>query len=271
MREEEKVNSGKWSYADWRSRLCEKYGATWDDAKRISQYVFDRHIDKFEDILNRMLDEKRLYRRISFRSKVAEWWDSVYSDSLLEDFVFWVSIRWERWVKDPVFEHRMRRQRARRGFCDRDVWNLDVWLTTVLPDALDELARITHGYPSIAEPLSKGEDPETYKYGEGNTEEDFERYHAWWNSHLREIAFRLRESNEDTCSEKNEFELITRHHNEDVDEFPFGVRWVDDLTDEEHAANRRYFDRQREIYYYRNEQYRKAMEMLSELHGVLWD
>ena len=38
-----------------------------------------------------------------------------------------------------------KRQRIRKGFSDRDLWNMDVWLCNVIPDALDRHAKRKEG------------------------------------------------------------------------------------------------------------------------------
>lgn len=38
-----------------------------------------------------------------------------------------------------------KRQRIRKGFSDRDLWNMDAWLCNVIPDALDRLAKRKEG------------------------------------------------------------------------------------------------------------------------------
>ena len=38
-------------------------------------------------------------------------------------------------------------QRARRGFCDRDVWEINTWFLTILPKMLAELEKHHVGYP----------------------------------------------------------------------------------------------------------------------------
>ena len=260
----------RWSYGEWAAKMTGKYGQG-VDARGIASFVFDRDMLGFEAKLDRILEDRHAYRAAAMRVRLSRWWDSVFDGSLAEDFYYWILRTWDRLVKDPIFEFRMRLQRARRGFSERDVWNVDTWISTVLPDALDRLADTAHGYPSMVEALSKGEDPKTYKYAESTSEEDGERYMSWWRGHLREIAFLLRESNEDTCSRRNELEYAGKHHFEECDDFPFCYRMVDDCTEEEAENNRRYFEREHELAEYRNDCYVKAMAALTQLHGALWD
>lgn len=38
-------------------------------------------------------------------------------------------------------------QRARKGYCYRDLWNIDVWFLDIMPRMIDEFIKIHHGYP----------------------------------------------------------------------------------------------------------------------------
>ena len=41
---------------------------------------------------------------------------------------------------DIAFEERMAKQRATRGFCDRDVWDIDHWFCNTISPMLKQLA-----------------------------------------------------------------------------------------------------------------------------------
>jgi hypothetical protein len=43
-------------------------------------------------------------------------------------------------------------QRGKRGYADCDVWDFDHYLTKVIPGALRQLKRISHGYPNDLTP-----------------------------------------------------------------------------------------------------------------------
>ena len=53
-------------------------------------------------------------------------------------------------------EIKYRWQRGKRGFADCDVWNIDMYLGKLVPNMLDELARITNCFPT-------GDDWPTYE------------------------------------------------------------------------------------------------------------
>lgn len=71
-------------------------------------------------------------------------------------------------------------QRGRRGYSLKDTWNLDWYLLSWLPEALEDLADGAHGYPSYP-----GE-PEPTKW-------TFDT----WTDHLRDLACRLRKVREE--------------------------------------------------------------------------
>ena len=75
------------------------------------------------------------------------------------------------------------RQRALKGFCDWDVWDMDYWLTHVLPPMFTEMAENCHGYPGC-EPF---ETPEK------------------WDAWLRSMAKDLTSLQEDWTDTRNEY------------------------------------------------------------------
>lgn len=56
-------------------------------------------------------------------------------------------LRPHRLVKDLYDEVRWFIQRGRRGYSDRDVWSLDWYLLSWMPQALEQLKRTKHGHP----------------------------------------------------------------------------------------------------------------------------
>lgn len=87
-------------------------------------------------------------------------------------------------------------QRVRYGYCDRDVWMMDDWFLSVIPNMLDELNRTRHGFPSA---LLDAED-------ESQDEEANERGNREWGRILSEMAHCFREANDRTCTRKNPYE-----------------------------------------------------------------
>lgn len=57
---------------------------------------------------------------------------------------------WERisiWKEDVICIY----QRLRYGYCYRDIWSIDQWFLTVVPNMIHDLRVNSHGYPSFFE------------------------------------------------------------------------------------------------------------------------
>ena len=93
---------------------------------------------------------------------------------------------WERisiWKEDIICI----RQRLRYGYCYRDVWSIDWWFVTVVPNMVHDLRINSHGYP---------------EYFTGTEEENVRK----WNRILKRMEFLFREANEETCRRKNPYQ-----------------------------------------------------------------
>ena len=60
---------------------------------------------------------------------------------------------WKLYISRNPFKSLFRKikysiQRIKYGFCDWDTWDLDTYLSTMIPEALRKLARDTNGYPA---------------------------------------------------------------------------------------------------------------------------
>ena len=60
---------------------------------------------------------------------------------------------WKLYVSRNPFKRFFKRikfsiQRIKYGFCDWDIWDLDTYISTMIPDALRKLSKDTIGYPS---------------------------------------------------------------------------------------------------------------------------
>lgn len=127
---------------------------------------------------------------------------------------------------------KMARQRARRGWCDRDWWNMDYWFLEVVPDMLRALAENCHGFPDG---------------------DDFPTYDSWvhW---LNDIADRLSACTEDAIIDANEYKDA----------------WLnaDSLSSPE---LKKYFARSEEIYAERDKDMQECMAQLAKHMRSLWD
>ena len=274
----------------WFDFVVEKYPwVTPEDAKAMWHWLSDElcwgHRYKKEDSFNpdEVMD-KILNNALRFRYWLAKfrfhvWWDKVFEDSWLESVYYWIWRRWDRNVKDPMFRAKMSKQRAKRGYADEDWWNLDTYLTTTLPTLFQALADNTQSTPCCAGELMRKSDPKKYKdlKDPDNTKDDEENReywdlcHDWWVNHLREIAFCLREANEDTCSIQNEEEYFSKFHFERSKEDPYYSTMESDCTEEEEKQNEKHFKREIELGEYRRKMFEKAMGMIAELYGTMGD
>ena len=101
---------------------------------------------------------------------------------------------------DNAFEERMAKQRAKRGFCDSDVWSIDFWFCNTISPMLKQLAKTMHGFHRLDE---KGD----FISPSGNlTDEEDEMYAKRWKDAILHLAFLADEMDEDKCSMKNPYE-----------------------------------------------------------------
>lgn len=87
-------------------------------------------------------------------------------------------------------------QRLRYGYCYRDVWSIDWWFVTVIPNMIHDLRINSHGYPG---------------YFTETEEENVQK----WNKILKRMEFLFREANEETCRRKNPYQDAHAHAMED--------------------------------------------------------
>lgn len=64
----------------------------------------------------------------------------------------WRKYSWRWWlhwldVKDLLFEIKQMWQRAHRGYADKDLWSIDMYLAQWLPAALQQFRETTHSVP----------------------------------------------------------------------------------------------------------------------------
>lgn len=155
-------------------------------------------------------------------------------------FPFWEKL--SRAYSDWLFNRKMRRQRCSKGYCDLDVWDVDDWLTTVLPSIIEEFDADSHTIPPAVEAFICGKNPWDFEYTPDVevTDEQLESWEHWWHDHLTKIVFHLREANYRTCS----------------------------LKDESRAGDGEY---ERNIRQYRARHFRRGMTMLMKVFGSLND
>ena len=94
-------------------------------------------------------------------------------------------------------------QRCKKGYCYRDLWNLDVWFLRIMPKMLEEFLHISHGFP--------GKLLDKYA-GMENSEELAD---AEWREIIQKMIFLFHEANEETCQRKNPYQETDKKYLEE--------------------------------------------------------
>lgn len=184
-------------------------------------------------------------------------------------------------------------QRATKGYCEKDVWNIDSWFLSIIPYMLEELKNDHVGFPGI---LKYGEGEKTYEeYSKQATEEEkevlFEEGNKSWEEILSLMIFLFKESFESTCTKTNTYK---KEHDAAYEEFEdkYGMFGENLLTDAEQSeANQTgmtriyipdelpeykeicslYYNEMIKIDEYRSECEKKAFELFVKWFHHLWD
>lgn len=164
------------------------------------------------------------------------------------------------------------RQRATRGYSDRDSWDMFHYLQELIPAMLQDLRNHRHGSPVL----------------EGVPENELEEK---WNEILERMIFLWQESSEETCSKKNRYEARYWSCHREFEK-KYGLFGCKLMTEEEKKASRegkgtrvhfmgelpeyrmisdRYFQAERRLEKYRDECKNEALEMLKKYFWALWD
>lgn len=137
------------------------------------------------------------------------------------DFDRYDSLKWK--IKNIFPSIRRFFQRGRNGYCRSDVWDIDAWFLKIIPHMLGDLIEHGMSYPGRDE-------ADTYEK---------------WIEILRYMKFCFEESSEETCSQKNPYDIFTQekeHMEEDLkldkyrqkmkqEGLELFIKWFDDLWD----------------------------------------
>lgn len=168
-------------------------------------------------------------------------------------------------------------QRIQKGYCYKDLWNMDNWFLKVVPDMLKEYKETRCGSPGCL-----GED---YTNEEGVVCNDTR--HEEWDKILDKMIFLFHEADESVCSRKNPLKDKT---NQIYEEFrqKYGLFGEKLQTEEEKSAvgsmlhapselpeyketMNEYYEENRKLEEYRNKCKNEAFELFSEWFWSLWD
>lgn len=154
-------------------------------------------------------------------------------------------------------------QRAKKGYSYRDLWSIDWWFLTVIPNMLEDFANEKYlGIPMSVIIKFEQEHPEIT-----GDEKDKACIQQWRNT-IREIAHHLREGNlpkDQTNEYDNEFfESYNLNGILDPEELN------KPLTPEQEEIRDKWRKRQDEIDKYQQEQFKIGMQMLTDNMFDLW-
>ena len=168
-------------------------------------------------------------------------------------------------LKDLYHIHKQRKNRAFKGWCNRDIWNFDGWFQQVIPEMLEELAKTHVGYPMIDFDKTSQTGKREYLDWRELAREKFnsdEEYKAAeeaqckaWEDYLKEIATHIRNSTEYTCPKKNS--VLEKYDG-----------WANKIPEEE---KEQYYQESTEIDKYMQSEIEKALDMMKPVFFDLWD
>jgi hypothetical protein len=84
-------------------------------------------------------------------------------------------------------------QRGNKGYCDKDLWDLQNWFTKLFPIMLEDFLKQSNGYPC-------GYPPQDVK----DTEFWYKEQERKWEYEVNKLIWNLKEANVETCSQQNE-------------------------------------------------------------------
>lgn len=159
-------------------------------------------------------------------------------------------------------------ERVKKGYCFRDIWNIDSWFLEIIPDMLDELKTSTDSYPA------------RFSSNDRNDDSGAEKWHAI----LTEMAFLFREANPETCQKKNPYEeeyvaILQKF----IERFGFNGKWVKNKDGKRvfihnlgdipkyKELDENFHRAEKELCEYRADCQKKAFAMFAEYFDCLWD
>ena len=192
-------------------------------------------------------------------------------------------------VKDKLHRWKMNvkyiYQRAKYGYCDRDIWSIDYWFLEVMPGMLQQLKENTDSYPCTADL------PTHAVYGTKSQKDIDTEGMQSWHDILSEMIFLFNEANEETCSRKNKYEekynkaqagfeakyglfgekLKSEEDKEREKDTSSHIVYMLEDAPEYKEISDLYFDEYKAIEEYRDECKNKAFALFAKWFWHLWD
>jgi len=165
-------------------------------------------------------------------------------------------------------------QRARYGYCDKDVFNMDQHLSALIGDMLNELADITHGYPVLVE------NDEIVDQGDEAVDQGIDS----WKESLRKLAIHFYNTlgeyeSEPRIKSKEAFEEYKNCLGEDYFDF-WNKAYMDGTreeteetkeTEEDKDLEKKWLNAENEADRFMDEEKDRALAELKEIYFHLWD
>ena len=173
-------------------------------------------------------------------------------------------------------------QRIRYGYCDRDTWAIRDWFLAVVPNMLEDMRNNLHSFPAAPD------SPDGLDIHGILTEKDQTEPEEKWKEILGQMAFLLREADEETCTKKNPLdeayfaawkEFTTKHEVEERLKTPeetekhsayTRVHFPDELPEYKQLSDQ-YFQNERELWEYRDQCKKEGLQMFEKWFWDLWD
>ena len=175
-------------------------------------------------------------------------------------------------------------QRVTKGYCEKDVWDIDSWFLSIIPCMIDDLKSNHIGFPGKLKygKLKKTDEEKELLFEEGNKN---------WENILSTMVFLFKEAHIDTCSKINpykgehdaayeEFEekygmygerLLTDEDKKDFAQTGMTRLYIPDELPEYTQICELYHNESIKIDEYRAECERKAFELFVKWFHHLWD
>lgn len=148
-------------------------------------------------------------------------------------------------------------QRTTKGYADIDMWGMNEYLTTIIPDMLSDMADTAHGYPCC------------FGDEESNSAVRIRNIHEW-KAYLHEMAGHFRNTSESQTIQVNEFddEFFNACVHECKENSDGIVTAKMNVPDE---IYKKYCDREKEIFAWQEKERDLAFDMLKPVWFTLWD
>ena len=167
-------------------------------------------------------------------------------------------------------------QRVTKGYCDKDLWNIDYWFMNLMPDMLQQFKDTKHGSPSCL----------GTEYVDEHGISCNDECHSEWDRILDNMIFWFREMNEETCQKKNTYQ---KEHDNILQEFEekyglFGEKLEEGKMNkfgrvlhfpseipEYKDIEKKYYAEEKALRQYREDCKNEALELFSKWFYSLWD